>query len=156
MLAIIKAMITSVSLLITQMTKKMTSQSTRLLTGLCAMLAPQQESDVFSFRDLSNILGINRCAKYLQDGLRNREAYDNFLAFDGSIQPGERVVCRGGDDGELVAMDGNSITIKLRPFGTKVTYPRLQELLGCDATSRDWIFTSVTNDAIKLLIISST
>jgi hypothetical protein len=78
-MATVNAMVESASSVINQMTKKLTLKSTRLLTGLCAMLAPQPSSNV-SMRDFSDVLNINRQAKYVVDGFDNRKEYDAFLA----------------------------------------------------------------------------
>ena len=91
------------------------------------MLAPQQQGDsAVSARDFSDVLGINRKAKYLKDGLDNRDEYNKFLALDGPLQVGEQVVCRSGE-GVLVSMEGDSPTAELQPWGTKVTYKSLKE-----------------------------
>jgi len=71
------------------------------------------------------VLNINRRAKYVVDGFDNRDEYNKFLELDGPIQVGEQVVCRGGN-GTLVSMEGDSLTIELQPWGTKVTYPLLK------------------------------
>eukprot|EP00984_Skeletonema_dohrnii_P017124 scaffold7728_cov75-Skeletonema_dohrnii-CCMP3373.AAC.2 len=125
-MATVNAMVESASLLINQMTKKLTLKSTRLLTGLCAMLAPQSAISNVSVRDFSDVLNINRNAKYIVDGFENRKEYNKFLELDGPIQIGEHVVCRGGD-GTLVSTEGDSLTIKLQPWGTKVTYKSLKD-----------------------------
>ncbi len=65
------AIIDSASSLVSKMTKvskNMSLSSVRLLTGLCAMLAPQKQSDsAVSMRDFSDVLGINRNAKYVKE-----------------------------------------------------------------------------------------
>lgn len=123
-MATVNAMVESASSLINQVTKKLTLQSTRLLTGLCAMLAPQPASKI-SMRDFCDVLNINRNAKYVADGFDNRDEYNKFMELVGPIQVGEHVVCRGGD-GKLLSMEGDSPTIELQPWGTKVTYPSLK------------------------------
>jgi len=91
-MATVNAMIGSASSLINQMTKKLTLKSTTLLTGLCAMLAPQPTNADVSMRDFCDVLNINRRAKYVVDGFDNRDENNKFLELDGPIQVGEQVV----------------------------------------------------------------
>lgn len=119
-------MIESASSLITRMTKKMTLRSTQLLTGLCAMTAPQDEARV-SLRDFCGVLGINPKAKYVRVAFENRKEYNTYLALDVPIQVGEKVACRGGEDGTLVSMESDSLTIVLHPWETKVTFKSLKD-----------------------------
>jgi hypothetical protein len=104
----------------------MTLRSTQLLTGLCAMTAPQDEASV-SIRDFCSVLGINPKAKYVRAAFENRKEYNDYFALDGPIQINERVVCRGGDNGTLVAMESDSLTVILHPWDTKVTYKSLKD-----------------------------
>ena len=64
-IATTNAMIESASSLVKHMTKKMTKKSARVLTGLCAILAPQpSSSNDISMRDFADVLNRNRQSGY--------------------------------------------------------------------------------------------
>ena len=109
------------SLCIKRMTRGMYLGTARLMTGLCAVLAP--EIDPKRPNDFSEMLGINHRSKYAKAGIENRALFDEFFELEGDIEIGERVICRGGDDGKLIAIDPDgSVTIQLHPWNTQVKY----------------------------------
>ena len=97
--------------------------SERLLTGFCAMLAPEIDPYKKQSREFCEVLEINRRSKYVKARLENRVMFDNFFDLDGDINIGERVISRGGDDGKLIEKESDgSVTIQLFPWGTKVKF----------------------------------
>ena len=74
-----RSIIQSVSSFVDSLGNSVTTNSTRVLTGLTAVLAPQRHpgtGDLISARMFSDHLGLNRDAKYFKSGLKNRAAYE--------------------------------------------------------------------------------
>ena len=120
------SMAQSVSSYIKSLDRNKTAATTRLITGLTAILTPQPDpttNEVVSEREFCYVLGLNRNSKYFEAGLRNRKKHNCFKKFTGNIAIGESVIGRGCDDGILLAKGSDGVyTIKLFPFGTENKY----------------------------------
>ena len=107
---------------------RLTVASTRLLAGLTAVLAPQPHPSAghqVSQREFSSTFGFQRQAKYFQAGLANREKQNQYINLPDEIKEGDLVVCRGCPGTLLRKCPDGLCTVKLRPWGTEVTYPTL-------------------------------
>ena len=76
----------------------------RLLTGFCAIMCPVTGNDgcdaveaSTSLRHFSRLFGINRKAKYVTRGVKNRLQFNRLLEPKGDIVAGERVSCSGNN-----------------------------------------------------------
>ena len=109
-----EAMTKCASTSIKRLSRELFLGSVRLLTGFCAILAPDIDPYKKQSREFCEVLGINWRSKFAKARLENRVMFDNFLDLDGDINIGERVIFRGGDDGKLIAKESDGlVTIQL-------------------------------------------
>jgi len=103
-------------------TNNITTNSARLLTGITAVFLPNTEQSTASLRTCCGALGLNRQAKYAEEGLKNRKEHDAYVALKGSeIKAGDTVTCIDGY-GVVKAISIDSITIELQPWSFDVAY----------------------------------
>ena len=133
------------------------NNNAQLLTGVAALFLPKWES----LRMCCGALGLNRQAKYTEQGLANRKLHDEYESRKGEeLKVGDMVTTRDGD-GEVKAISIDSITISFPPLDRErgaidieTTYkpasrararlyePRLDEYerkQRSDLTPKDWI-----------------
>ena len=75
-------------------TNSITSNTARLLTGMAAVFLPNTEQSTPSLRTCCGALGLNRQAKYVEEGLKNRQEHDAYVALkDEALKVGDSVTC---------------------------------------------------------------
>ena len=121
-----KSVIQSVSSFVKSVSGALSESTTRVLTGVTAVLAPQPDpstSHQVSQREFTSTFGLSRKAKYFKSGVVNRELHNKLIALPDDVAVGDLVTCRGCP-GTLVSKNADgSCTVKLSPWGTVVTYP---------------------------------
>ena len=69
----------------------------QLLTAITAIFMPQQnsteEESSSSFRSFFRLLGLNRMAKYVKEGIMNRKLFNEYMKLKGTIKVNGRVNC---------------------------------------------------------------
>ena len=97
-----------------------TTAAARCLTGFSAISIPQEEKksddDKASYRNrFMKAIGLNPRSKYVEEGLKNRVAFDQVMARRGQdIQSGEKIACRAGI-GIFRSRQNGKLTITLLP-----------------------------------------
>ena len=83
--------------LLSEVDRSTSLASLSILTGITAVFPPQPDDSIeqVSERDLSNIIGLNKRAKYFSAGIKHRAGFNFFLGMLGEIEIGEEVVFYG-------------------------------------------------------------
>ena len=100
-------------------------RNAKLLTGFCAIMFPGDDTEEASasIRHFSRLFGMNRQAKYVTIGLKNRRQFNEFIQRKGDLVAGERVCCAGSDDATVIQLEPDGhITLQLHPFETVKQY----------------------------------